>query len=51
MFSLDIQAIEQVEAGLRDYDGALLVVSHDADFLAAIGIERFVSLAKPNNLE
>lgn len=35
---LDIHAIEQVEAGLRGYDGALLVVSHDADFLEHIGI-------------
>ncbi|WP_240229677.1 ABC-F family ATP-binding cassette domain-containing protein [Devosia lacusdianchii] len=41
---LDIQAIEQVEAGLRGFDGALLVVSHDADFLAAIGIERVIEL-------
>lgn len=41
---LDIHAIEQVEAGLRGYDGALLVVSHDADFLAAIGITRRVEL-------
>jgi ATPase subunit of ABC transporter with duplicated ATPase domains len=46
---LDIQAIEQVEAGLRGYDGALLVVSHDADFLGAIGIQRFVALAKSEN--
>jgi ATPase subunit of ABC transporter with duplicated ATPase domains len=41
---LDIQAVQQVEAGLRGYDGALLVVSHDADFLAAIGITRTISL-------
>jgi ATPase subunit of ABC transporter with duplicated ATPase domains len=41
---LDIQAIEQVEAGLRGYDGALLVVSHDADFLDAIGIDRTIAL-------
>ena len=41
---LDIDAIAQVEAGLRGYDGALLVVSHDADFLAAIGIERTIML-------
>ena len=44
---LDIHAIEQVEAGLRGYDGALLVVSHDADFLAAIGIARHIQLAGP----
>ena len=41
---LDIHAIEQVEAGLRGYDGALLVVSHDVDFLAAIGIDRTIAL-------
>ena len=41
---LDIHAIEQVEAGLRDYDGALLVVSHDADFLDAIGITGTIAL-------
>ena len=44
---LDIHAIEQVEAGLRDYDGALLVVSHDTDFLGAIGIVREIRLAGP----
>jgi ATPase subunit of ABC transporter with duplicated ATPase domains len=37
---LDIHAIAAVEAGLRTYDGALLVVSHDWDFLEAIGAER-----------
>lgn len=37
---LDIDAIEAVEAGLRAYDGALLVVSHDEAFLQAIGITR-----------
>ena len=37
---LDIDSIAAVEAGLQAYDGALLVVSHDEAFLAAIGIER-----------
>lgn len=37
---LDIESIEAVEAGLRAYDGALLVVSHDGAFLSAIGISR-----------
>lgn len=37
---LDIDAIEAVEAGLRAYDGALLVVSHDETFLQAIRITR-----------
>lgn len=42
---LDIDAIETVEAGLRAFDGALLVVSHDEAFLANIGITRRVGLA------
>ncbi|QDU27741.1 putative ABC transporter ATP-binding protein YheS [Anatilimnocola aggregata] len=41
---LDIDSIESVEAGLRDYDGALLVASHDETFLNAIGITRRVDL-------
>jgi len=41
---LDLDAIEAVEAGLRAFDGALLVVSHDRDFLDAIGIEREIAL-------
>jgi ATPase subunit of ABC transporter with duplicated ATPase domains len=41
---LDIDSIETVEAGLRAYDGALLVVSHDEAFLQAIGITRRVVL-------
>ncbi len=41
---LDIGAIEVVEAGLRAYDGALVVVSHDERFLDAIGIEERIDL-------
>lgn len=41
---LDIDSIEAVEAGLRAYDGALLVVSHDATFLEAIGISRRLAM-------
>jgi len=41
---LDIGSIEVVEAGLRAYDGALLVISHDPAFLEAIGVERQVVL-------
>jgi ATPase subunit of ABC transporter with duplicated ATPase domains len=37
---LDIHAIAAVEAGLKAYDGALLVVSHDRAFLESIGITR-----------
>ncbi|WP_417582454.1 ABC-F family ATP-binding cassette domain-containing protein [Pelagibacterium sp.] len=41
---LDLDSIEAVEAGLRGYDGALLVVSHDRPFLDAIAITREVAL-------
>lgn len=42
---LDIESIEAVEAGLRAYDGALLVVSHDETFLTALDIDRRVELS------
>jgi ATPase subunit of ABC transporter with duplicated ATPase domains len=42
---LDLDSIGAVEAALGGYDGALLVVSHDRDFLAAIGVKREVALA------
>jgi ABC-2 type transport system ATP-binding protein len=41
---LDIDAIEAVEIGLRAYDGAMLVVSHDEAFLQAVGITRRIDL-------
>lgn len=41
---LDLDALEALESALRGYDGALLVVSHDATFLEAIGVERYVTL-------
>jgi ATPase subunit of ABC transporter with duplicated ATPase domains len=41
---LDIDSIQAVEAGVRAYDGALLVVSHDEAFLRAIGVDRRILL-------
>lgn len=41
---LDLDSVAAVEVALRAYDGALIVVSHDADFLDAIGIERTIAL-------
>jgi ATPase subunit of ABC transporter with duplicated ATPase domains len=41
---LDLDSIAAVEAALAGYDGALLVVSHDRDFLEAVGIGREVRL-------
>ncbi|HSJ02727.1 MAG TPA: ABC-F family ATP-binding cassette domain-containing protein [Verrucomicrobium sp.] len=37
---LDIDSIEAVEAGLRAYDGALLIVSHDEAFLKNVAVGR-----------
>lgn len=42
---LDLLSIEAIETALADYDGAVLVASHDADFLEAIGITRRIELA------
>ncbi|HSX57099.1 MAG TPA: ABC transporter ATP-binding protein, partial [Sphingomonas sp.] len=41
---LDIDSIALLEAALKAYDGALIVVSHDRAFLDAIGIEREFSV-------
>lgn len=41
---LDLDSISAVETALRAYDGALVVVSHDEDFLEAIGVTRRVAL-------
>jgi len=45
---LDIESTEIVEAGLRAYDGALLVVSHDQRFLDEIAISRRLELTLPD---
>ena len=41
---LDLDSIEAVEDALADYDGALLIASHDDDFLDAVGVERRIAL-------
>jgi ATPase subunit of ABC transporter with duplicated ATPase domains len=46
---LDIDSIGAVEAGLRAYDGALLVVSHDEAFLATSEVSR--RLEMPSGVE
>ena len=42
---LDLDSVEALEQVLRGYDGALLVVSHDAAFLDAIRIDRHLQLS------
>jgi ATPase subunit of ABC transporter with duplicated ATPase domains len=44
---LDLDSLAALEGVLRGYDGALLVASHDEEFLEAIGIERRVELGAP----
>ena len=41
---LDLDSVAAVEAALRAWDGALVVVSHDSDFLEAIGADRRIEL-------
>lgn len=41
---LDLDSIAAVETALRAYDGALLVVSHDAVFIDAIGVDDVLKL-------
>jgi ATPase subunit of ABC transporter with duplicated ATPase domains len=41
---LDLDSIAAIEQALLGYDGSLIVVSHDEDFLEAVGIERRVVL-------
>ncbi|WP_333586637.1 ABC-F family ATP-binding cassette domain-containing protein [Phenylobacterium sp.] len=42
---LDLDSLAAVEAALGAYDGALLLVSHDLDFLEAVGVETRLDLA------
>jgi ATPase subunit of ABC transporter with duplicated ATPase domains len=42
---LDLEAVEQLEQALREYDGTLVVVSHDRAFLSAIEPTRELALA------
>ncbi|MHA6769010.1 ATP-binding cassette domain-containing protein [Sphingobium ummariense] len=41
---LDLESLGALEAALNAYDGALLIVSHDATFLEAIGITQRISM-------
>ena len=41
---LDLESLATLEAGLNAYDGAILVVSHDATFLERIGVGRSIDL-------
>lgn len=38
--NLDIESIEQIEAVLQEFQGAVMVVSHDISFLRNIGVDK-----------
>lgn len=42
---LDVASVEELEAALAGYDGALMVVSHDRAFLHDIGVGRVLELS------
>lgn len=44
---LDLAGVEAVESALGEWDGAMVVVSHDRDFLAGVGVERRITLGPP----
>jgi len=41
---LDLEAIEQLESALADFDGTLIVVSHDRRFLDAVHLTRTIDV-------
>ena len=41
---LDLQAIEELEEALRDYDGTLVVVTHHRRFLERLEVTRSLEL-------
>jgi ATP-binding cassette subfamily F protein uup len=45
---LDLEAIEQLEAALRGFDGTLLLVTHDRAFLDAVQVTRSIDLGAPH---
>jgi len=42
--NLDIATVEALEAAIKSYEGGLVVVSHDRDFIDAIGITHEINL-------
>lgn len=46
--NLDLDSIEQIESALLNYQGALLVISHDKNFLRNIGIREEITLPTQN---
>lgn len=47
---LEVETREEIEEALKDYQGAILVVSHDRYFLGEVGIDRTIEI-KDNKLQ
>lgn len=47
---LDLHSIASIESALKNYQGALLVISHDQKFLTNIGITRYVNAPFTNKI-
>lgn len=43
--NLDLAAVQQLTLMLQEYSGAMLVVSHDIEFIQQIGVDRTVTLS------
>lgn len=43
---LDIRSLEAIEEILELYEGALIVISHDEEFLKKLNISQFIKLSK-----
>lgn len=41
---LDFESITSIETALKNYQGAMIVVSHDVQFLRNVGVERAVEM-------
>ena len=39
---LDLDSIKSIESALKNYQGAMIVISHDQRFLDAIGIQKMI---------
>jgi len=48
---LDIRSKEVIETALRDFDGAILVISHDRYFIENIGINRTITIEEQKLVE
>jgi ATPase subunit of ABC transporter with duplicated ATPase domains len=49
--NLDLSSVEAISSAIKNYRGALIVISHDRSFLEDIGIERTIEIAsRPSGL-